>query len=73
MLKSRYHSYLIRFWQEGDEEKTERRFVLLDLAKGEQWGFASLEELFTFLRDRVDALPTPDLVIQAGSTCISAG
>lgn len=67
MLKPRYHSYLIRFWQEGDKGKTNWRFVLVGLIEGKQWGFASLEELLAFLRDRVDALESGDSIIQSES------
>jgi hypothetical protein len=64
MFKPRYRSFLIRFWQEGDEGETGWRFVLVDLIEGAQWGFVSLDELFAFLRDQVDALVPDNLVSQ---------
>lgn len=38
--------------------------MLVDLIEGAQWGFVSLDELFAFLRDQVDALVPDNLVSQ---------
>ena len=62
MPKPKYHSYLIRLWQEDDKEKMIWRFVLVDLIEGERWGFANLEHLVAFLQEQVDALSQPDSV-----------
>ena len=45
MPKPKYHSYLLRLWQESAREKSNWRFVLVDLTKNEERGFASLERL----------------------------
>ncbi len=53
MPEPKYHSYLIRLWQEDNQTW---RFVLLDLIKGQQRGFVDMEQLLLFLKDQVDAL-----------------
>jgi len=65
MPEPKYHSYLIRLWQEDNQTW---RFVLLDLIEGQQRGFVDLEELFAFLRDQVDALLPPDSVARRTHT-----
>jgi len=66
MLRPRYYSYLIRLWQEDGAGETDWRFVLVNLnKKGEQRGFASLDELVVFLQDQVDALSSHNLVVQS--------
>ena len=44
-----YHSYLLRLWREG-EDKMGWRASLHDPRTGERLGFASLDELFGYLR-----------------------
>ena len=65
MPKPKYHSYLIRLWQDDSGGKSPWRFVLVNLIEGERWGFASLEELIAFLKDQVDALSSSDSVVQS--------
>ncbi len=45
-----YLSYLLRLWREGDEEKQVWRASLDSGLNGERYGFASLDDLFDFLR-----------------------
>jgi hypothetical protein len=56
MPEPKHHSYLLRFWQEGAEKRTNWRFVLVNLLEEQQWGFASMERLVAFLKGQVDAL-----------------
>ncbi len=58
MPEPKYHSYLIRLWQESAGKKTAWRFVLINLAQNEQRGFASLEQLVTFLKKQMDEIST---------------
>ena len=54
----RYISYLLRLWLAGDGDQPQWRAALIDPRSGEQKGFASLEELFEFLREQAtDAAP----------------
>jgi hypothetical protein len=52
-----YLSYLLRLWRESDGEVPVWRASLRSSRTGEKVGFASLEELFEYLRDRVSADP----------------
>ncbi len=61
MDRHSYHSYLLRVWQEDTGQKTTLRFVLVNLNEDEQWGFASLEQLFAFLKKRVNEGLSPAL------------
>lgn len=45
-----YSSYLLRLWRVGAEEGLTWRASLKSAHSGEQVGFASLEDLFHFLR-----------------------
>ncbi len=47
-----YLSYLLRLWPEGGEEKAVWRASLESPHTGERVGFASLDELFDFLRQQ---------------------
>jgi len=60
MTEPKHHSYLLRFWQEGAEKKSDWRFVLVNLLEEQRWGFASMERLVDFLKEQVDALSPPD-------------
>ena len=51
-----YHSYLLRLWQEATGKESSWRFVLVNLAEGEQRGFASLERLVAFLKEQMDEI-----------------
>jgi hypothetical protein len=46
---SRYYAYLLRLWQNGDEEKVWRASLESPKTR-ERRGFASLEDLFGYLR-----------------------
>jgi hypothetical protein len=45
-----YLAYLLRLWREGSSESTRWRASLQDPHTGERVGFASLEDMFGFLR-----------------------
>jgi hypothetical protein len=45
-----YSSYLLRLWRVGDSERPIWRASLKSVHDGQQVGFASLEDLFHFLR-----------------------
>ena len=47
-----YLSYLLRLWPEGGEEEAVWRASLESPHTGERVGFASLEELFDYLRQQ---------------------
>ncbi len=47
----RYHAYLLRLWQTGDDEAVEWRAQLEDPRTGERRGFADLNSLFAFLNE----------------------
>lgn len=50
----RYYSYLLRIWEVDGAETPIWRASLEDPHTGEQKGFADLESLFAFLRERAD-------------------
>ncbi|MBN1993074.1 MAG: hypothetical protein JW953_10250 [Anaerolineae bacterium] len=60
MAEPKYHSYLIRLWQESAGEKSSWRFVLVNLTRNEQRGFASLERLVTFLKEQMAEISASD-------------
>ena len=60
MPEPKYHSYLLRLWQESSEKKPNWRFVLVNLSQNEERGFASLERLVAFLKERMDELVSSD-------------
>ena len=47
-----YASYLLRLWRVGDAEGPTWRASLRTVHNGEQVGFASLADLFTFLENK---------------------
>ena len=49
----RYYSYLLRVWLAGDRDQPHWRASLEDTHTGERRGFASLDDLFAFLREQV--------------------
>jgi hypothetical protein len=51
-----YFSYMLRLWQTGREGEATWRASLEDPHTGERCGFASLEELFSFLKRRTGLL-----------------
>ena len=54
---SAYYSYLMRLWLVGDESPTGWRASLENSRTGERVGFASIVELFDFLRLQTGSLP----------------
>jgi hypothetical protein len=52
----RYHTYILRFWQEQDETQEEGkwRFTLLDPTQGHRYGFSSLDDLMDFLKAQMN-------------------
>ena len=56
MKAPEYCSYVLRFWQEEDEQGSSWRFMLLNPLSGERQGFASLEKLFAFLEERIERI-----------------
>ena len=48
----RYLAYMLRLWQVRDNDELLWRASLEDARTGERRGFASLETLFAFLRER---------------------
>jgi hypothetical protein len=58
-----YHAYLLRFWR---DESSAWRASLEDPFNGERRGFASLQQLYTFLEEQVSA---GRLGIHAESSC----
>jgi hypothetical protein len=50
--KRRYTSYLLRLWSVGDKGDLVWWASLESSRTGERWGFASLDELFAFLRQQ---------------------
>ena len=52
-----YVAYLLRLWRETSGESSRWRASLQDPHSGERIGFASLEELFDYLRRETGSLP----------------
>lgn len=50
--QQRYLSYLLRLWQTSDDGEQIWRASLESPGTGERQGFASIEDLIVFLRDR---------------------
>jgi len=59
--KSRYESYMLRMWQTSNEEELIWRASLENPSSGERFGFASLEDLCSFLQARTEASNPQDL------------
>lgn len=65
-----YHSYMLRFWPEQQENgPTIWRYTLIDPQSGKRYGFLSLDSLVAYLSALTDELstssvwsttPTPD-------------
>ena len=49
-----YQAYMLRLWQDQDETDPVWRASIESPHTGERQGFASLEALFDFLKQRVD-------------------
>jgi hypothetical protein len=55
-----YSSYLLRLWRVEDAARPVWRASLKSVHSGEQMGFASLEDLFHFLRTRTGTVWSAD-------------
>jgi hypothetical protein len=55
-----YSSYLLRLWRVEDAARPMWRASLKSVHSGEQMGFASLEDLFHFLRTRTGTVWSAD-------------
>ena len=63
-----YHSYLLRLWRETGSASTRWRASLQDPVSGHRVGFAHLDELVAFLRERTGlAAPVEDLAKAHGA------
>ena len=60
--KKRYFSFMLRMWQADGEAETTWRASLESPHTGERIGFASLGELFTFLRQQAGVAPAQTTV-----------
>jgi hypothetical protein len=56
MPEPKHHAYLLRLWQESAGKKSNWRFVLINLTRNEERGFASLERLVAFLKEQMDEI-----------------
>ena len=54
-----YRAYLLRLWRVKTESELVWRASLEDPHTGERTGFASLDDLFSFLRKQAAAVPDP--------------
>jgi len=52
-----YFAYLLRLWREKGEQASSWRASLQDPHSGEKLGFAHLDELVAFLRERTGLAP----------------
>jgi hypothetical protein len=52
--QTRYLSYLLRLWQDNSDDQPIWRASLQSSPTENRQGFASLDELFAFLRQQVD-------------------
>jgi len=55
-----YLSYLLRLWRVNHAQETIWRASLKSASTGEQMGFASLDELFEFLRQQTRTMFSAD-------------
>ena len=68
-----YLSYLLRLWQAGDNDLPEWRLALIDPLTGERRGFASLEEMTTFLRVKMAEYASGESRSTWDATCFRGG
>ena len=55
-----YYSYLLRIWQAGTGQEAVWRASLEEIPPGERRAFASLDDLFGYLRELTRAGPPPE-------------
>jgi hypothetical protein len=60
IVKRRYFSYLLRLWQAGTGQGAAWRASLEEIPTGERRAFASLDDLFAYLREQTRASPPPE-------------
>lgn len=53
-LETPHRSYLLRLWRTGDPDDARWQASIVTLRNGKRLGFASLEELFTYLMDQTN-------------------
>lgn len=63
-----YLAYLLRLWREKGEEMTRWRASVEDPHSGEKLGFADLDELVAFLRERTGLAPPAEDLAKAEHT-----
>jgi hypothetical protein len=68
--RQRYLSYLLRIWQTSDEAEQIWRASLEIPGTGERQGFASLEDLFDFLRTQTKPPNEQDFHVGGDHTLI---
>jgi hypothetical protein len=56
--KQRYLAYMLRLWQISGEDRPTWRASLEDAHTGARQGFASLDALFAFLKDKTGQGPS---------------
>jgi hypothetical protein len=56
-----YFSYLLRIWRTGQKEKEQWRATLEHITSGEKYFFTSLQELFSFIRQKTSQTTELDL------------
>ena len=54
--RRRYVSYLLRLWQAEHKGALVWRAFLQNAHSGERWGFATLDELWAFLKQETSAI-----------------
>jgi hypothetical protein len=57
--KGRYFSFLLRLWETTDGERSIWRATVEIPATGEQYSFASLDDLYLFLLSQIDPGEAP--------------
>jgi hypothetical protein len=65
--QTRYSSYLLRLWQDNDDDRPTWRASLQSSLAGDRQVFATLDHLFAFLSRRVGPADETDDEGQAGS------
>lgn len=63
-----YFAYLLRLWRETGGQNTWWRASLQDPHSGERVGFAHLDELVAFLRERTGLAPQTEDSVKRGRT-----
>ena len=58
--RQHYLAYMLRLWQAGTDEGLAWRASLESPHTGERQGFADLETLFVFLKEKTDNQPQSD-------------